>query len=82
MSTQPSLPFFGGENAKDLDSEHLLPGCLRAADIVSGRYYALQMGMAHAGPLFSGSQYSETWTEHNSHTSVEWSLIGLVLRPA
>ena len=53
-----------------------------APDIVSGRYYALQMGMAHAGPLFSGRQYSETWTEHNSHTSVEWSLIGLVLRPA
>ena len=53
-----------------------------APDIVSGRYYALQMRMAHAGPLSNGPLYSETWPEHNSHTSVEWSLIGLVLRPA
>ena len=34
-ATKPSI--FGGENAKDLDSEHLLPGCLRTAAWPFGR---------------------------------------------
>ena len=53
-----------------------------ATDFITGRFSGLQMGAADALRLIAGQPYTETWTEHNSTTSVEWSIIGLVLRPA
>jgi hypothetical protein len=51
------------------------------ASQVTGRFAGLQMGFAHGTNLTYDKQYTQTWTFNKSTTSVQVSIITVLLKP-
>lgn len=50
-------------------------------DLTTNRFSGLQMAFAHGSNLTLDKPYSQTWTFNNSHTSVQVSIITVLLKP-